>query len=110
MSLFGEFPYKDFDHSVFNFVGTLAVCHDCGFVRVISGLSDEDISRHYATDCLYSELTGVGVGGDSKEDLIRYEYYTEIVKKHLNISHARSIIDIGCSRGGYLKHLRSGSR
>ena len=106
MSLFGEFPYKDFDHSVFNFVGTLAVCHDCGFVRVISGLSDEDISRHYATDCLYSELTGVGVGGDSKEDLIRYEYYTEIVKKHLNISHARSIIDIGCSRGGYLKHLR----
>lgn len=106
MSLLEKFPFRDFDHSIFNFVGTLAACNDCGFVRVVSDLSDEDISRHYATDCLYSELTGVGVGGDSKEDNTRYEYYTEIVKKHLTINQAKSLVDVGCSRGGYLKHLK----
>lgn len=106
MSTLREFPFRDFDHSIFNFVGTLAACSDCGFVRVVSDLTDEEISRHYATDCLYSELTGVGVGGDSKEDNIRYECYTEIVKKYLIINQVQNLVDVGCSRGGYLKHLK----
>lgn len=106
MSALGKFPYRDFDHSIFNFVGTLVVCNDCGFVRVVSDLSDEEISRHYALDCLYSELTGVGVGGDSKEDSIRYEYYTEVVKKYLIGNAIKNLVDVGCSRGGFLKHLK----
>jgi len=104
-SVFGEFPYKDFDHSIFSFVGVLSVCNDCCFVRVISNLSDKEISQHYASNCLYSELTGVGVGGDSKEDNIRYEYYTRIIKKYL-VNADTSLVDVGCSRGGYLKYLK----
>jgi SAM-dependent methyltransferase len=106
MNALGKFPFRDFDHSIFNFIGTLAACNDCGFVRVLSNLSDNNISRHYATNCLYSELSGVGVGGDSKEDNVRYEYYAEIVKQYLIHNEAKSLVDVGCSRGGFVKYLK----
>lgn len=106
LSGLGKFPYRDFDRSIFNFVAELAACNACGTVRVISSLADDDISLYYSTDCLNSVLTGVGAGGDSPEDTVRYEYYYGIIKNYWPGQHAKGLVDVGCSRGGFLKYIK----
>jgi SAM-dependent methyltransferase len=103
--IIGQFPFADFDLSILNFTGTLFECGACGFVRVQSQLSDVAFAEHYATDCLYSEMSGVGVGGDTPEDLHRYKYYLDLIRHHRLSTYA--LVDVGCSQGGFLKFLRS---
>ena len=100
-----DFPFGDFDGSIFNFTARILECEGCGLVRINSEFSDETVSRHYAQDCLYALMTGVGVGGDSPEDLVRYDYYIRLLAEYGLVNG--SLADIGCSRGGFLKRLRS---
>lgn len=99
----GIVPAKDFDGSIFTFDGDFRHCPACGFVRVETGLSDREISRHYAEVSLYAALSGVGVGGDSAQDRARYAQYLAFMRA--NGVSAGSHADIGCSRGGFVRYL-----
>jgi SAM-dependent methyltransferase len=99
----GAIPFRDFDGSVFNFTSNIMYCKNCGFVKMDSLLSDDKISKHYAEHCLYHMLAGVGVGGGGREDITRYHYYYDIIKKHALLQG--KIADIGCSKGGFVKYL-----
>lgn len=90
----------DFDGSVFNHDAKFFLCPTCGFLETKSPFSDSDNSDHYASHVLYHSMSGVGVGGDSSEDLIRYERY-----KNLLGDLKGMVVDVGCSRGGFLKWL-----
>lgn len=101
----GTVPFRDFDGSVFNCNGEFWHCNSCGMVRVITGLTDSEIADHYANDCLYVAQSGVGVGGNSQEDLARYKHYSSFIKK--NEVSIGDITDVGCSRGGFLRYTAS---
>ena len=103
-----HFKYRDFDGSLFNIEADLGACGGCGFVRVGVPFDDEQISVHYACHSLYNSLGGVGVGGSTAEDIVRYRQYLSILDGIEERSE--SIADIGCSNGGFLKYLRDNSR
>ncbi len=105
-----DLEQRDFDGSVFNFIGCVFTCEDCGMVRVKTGLTDKSIAEYYDTSCMYSCLSGVGEGGSSPEDMFRYRYYEKFMSDAGVL--IGDIADIGCSRGGYLKYLatRGGRR
>lgn len=103
LQMIGTVPFRDFDGSIFNCDGTFWYCDHCGMVRVLTGLTDSTIARHYATDSLYVSQSGVGVGGSSAEDIVRYQYCENFLKdNHLSLN---CLADIGCSRGGFLRYL-----
>ncbi|MGV1006773.1 MAG: class I SAM-dependent methyltransferase [Candidatus Nanopelagicales bacterium] len=66
-------------------------------------LTDGEIAEHYAHESLYSALSGVGVGGDTPEDRVRYGYYVSFMRAHG--LEAGMVADIGCSRGGFVRFL-----
>jgi SAM-dependent methyltransferase len=99
-----HFKYRDFDGSLFNMEADFGLCRNCGFVRVMVPFDDAQISDHYTHHSLYNSLSGVGVGGSTTEDIVRYKHYLSILAGLENKSGA--IADIGCSSGGFLKYLR----
>lgn len=105
MNNFATFPYMDFDGSMFNQEGILFECEHCQLVSVKRKFTDSQITEHYANECLYSEQSGVGVGGSSREDLERYRYYHRLLAD--NKLFVDSVVDVGCSRGGWLNYLHS---
>jgi len=100
-----QFPFGDFDGGLFNYSASVLECPACGFVRNRGEFDDQTISQHYSEQCLYSSQSGVGIGGCSAEDNIRYEHYVSVLQKH-GLT-AGELVDVGCSRGGFLKHLHS---
>ncbi|TFF21814.1 class I SAM-dependent methyltransferase [Jiella endophytica] len=99
--------FRDFDGSLFSRSGVIRHCTACGLGAVDTGLSDAAIARHYADDCLYVEMTGVGVGGNTPEDAARYEHYADILAPFVGeISAKAGLVDVGCSRGGMLRDLK----
>lgn len=102
-SYLGSVPARDFDGSLFNFKGQFLHCQSCGFVRVETGLTDSAIAHHYAEESLYSRLSGVGVGGQSAEDEVRYAFSVAFMKASGCLTGA--LADIGCSRGGFIRYL-----
>lgn len=104
MKKIGDIPFRDFDESIFNFIGELYGCTFCGLVHVQSSFSDLDISNHYANNCLYHAMSGVGVGGMSDEDIARYRLYKQLIERY--IYEKGELVDIGCSRGGLLLYLQ----
>lgn len=103
MDPLGDIPLRDFDGSIFTGDAKLYECPRCGFARKEIGRSDIEITEHYARSSLYSVLTGPGVGGDSPEDVVRYEALANFMDEAGCLRG--SFADIGCSRGGYVKHL-----
>ena len=100
--------FRDFDGSLFSRAGVIRHCAACGLGAVDTGLSDAEIARHYADDCLYVEMTGVGVGGNTPEDLARYGHYAAIVAPQVDeIAAKAGLVDVGCSRGGMLRDFRA---
>jgi SAM-dependent methyltransferase len=100
----GEFPFADFDGSIFNCSAELFGCFSCDFVRVAFPFSDKELTDYYEkSDSLYTSLSGVGVGGDSKEDLARYAHGLDLLAA---IQGVKTVVDVGCSRGGFLKFVR----
>jgi SAM-dependent methyltransferase len=105
MERLGEFPFADFDGSLFNCDAGLLGCISCDFVRVAFPFSDKELSDYYEkSDSLYTSLSGVGVGGETDEDLARYKHGLKIL---CGIQGLQSVVDIGCSRGGFLKYVRN---
>jgi len=103
MRLLGIVPMRDFDGVLFNREGDYLYCDSCGMVQVKTGLSDSEISSHYAETSLYFAMTGVGVGGDSLEDKERYaNIWRFMVARGLTAGH---LVDVGCSRGGFIRYL-----
>ncbi len=103
-----DFPYHDFDGSLFSRSGAILHCAHCGLGAVASGLTDDIISDYYAEDCLYSAMSGVGVGGGSPEDLARYARYAQLLEPYISeIAAGSGFVDVGCSRGGLLVDLKS---
>lgn len=99
-----RFRWRDFDGSLFNMEADLLACGECGFVRVGVPFDDVRIAEHYARHSLYNSLGGVGVGGSTAEDLVRYEHYLAVLGDITE--SADSIADIGCSGGGLLTFLQ----
>ncbi len=103
-----DIRFADFDGSLFSRSGVIRHCRACGLGVVDTGLSDAEIARHYADDCIYAEMTGVGVGASTPEDLVRYRRYDEFLAPYLDeITEGAGLVDVGCSRGGMLRHLKS---
>ncbi|WAP70774.1 class I SAM-dependent methyltransferase [Jiella pelagia] len=103
-----DIAFRDFDGSLFSRSGVIRHCRACGLGVVDTGLSDARIARHYADDCIYAEMTGVGVGGNTPEDLFRYQSYNEFLAPYVDEITARAgLVDVGCSRGGMLRHLQT---
>ena len=90
----------DFDGSVFNHVSEILFCSNCGFFEAKSTYSDSEIEQYYANHVFYSSMSGVGVGNETSEDIVRYEKYARILEKSDG-----KLVDIGCSKGGWLKYL-----
>jgi SAM-dependent methyltransferase len=104
MEKLGEFPFADFDGSLFNCSAGLYGCPSCDFVRVAFPFSDKELAAYYEqSDSLYTSLSGVGVGGESDEDRERYEYGLNILSA---IPRIGSVVDVGCSKGGFMKYVR----
>ncbi len=103
MKNFATFPFRDFDGSIFNETGVLYECEHCLLVNVERSFTDSQITEHYAQECLYSEQSGVGVGGSSQEDISRYRFYHSIMSDNNLLMD--SVVDVGCSRGGWLCYL-----
>jgi SAM-dependent methyltransferase len=104
MEKLGEFPFADFDGSLFNCRADLMGCSPCDFIRVAFPFSDKELSDYYEqSESLYTSLSGVGVGGNSTEDLARYAHGLNIVSA---IPGTGSVVDVGCSRGGFLNYVR----
>ena len=103
MQELGTVPMRDFDGALFNRDGVYWHCLACGMSRVAYGLTDEDIAGFYTQECLYSVLSGVGVGGDTPEDRSRYAYYVGFMRSQA--LEAGTLADIGCSRGGFVRFL-----
>lgn len=99
-----KFTHKDFDGSIFNMEVNFGFCDQCNFVRVLVPFDDAKIAEHYTGQSLYGSLGGVGVGGSSREDIIRYSYYAKLL--HEMTEKPGSIADVGCASGGLLKYLR----
>ena len=99
-----HFKFRDFDGSLFNMEADFGLCGNCGFVRVMVPFDDAQISDHYTHHSLYNSLSGIGVGGSTTEDIVRYKQYLSILDGLEKKSE--SLADIGCSRGGFLKYLR----
>ena len=103
-----DIAFRDFDGSLFSRAGVIRHCRACGLGIVDTGLSDAEIARHYADDCIYAEMTGVGVGGNTPEDLFRYGRYDAFLAPYVDEITARAgLVDVGCSRGGMLRHLQT---
>ena len=98
-----HFRWRDFDGSLFNMAADLGLCTECGFVRVGVPFGDEQITDHYASHSFYPYLGGVGVGGSTAEDVVRYERYLAILGTVADQSV--SIADVGCAKGGLLNYL-----
>ena len=99
-----ELQIRDFDGSIFNLIEDVFACPVCGFCGVNTGLSDNAIARHYANASMYVALSGVGVGGNTAEDLMRYAHYEQFMRRE-GCLDSGAVADIGCSRGGFLKYL-----
>lgn len=99
-----HFKFRDFDGSLFNMEVDFGLCGHCGFVRALVPFGDEQISDHYANHSLYGSLGGVGVGGSTREDILRYEQYLYLLDTI--VQKSGSIADVGCSSGGFLSYLR----
>jgi SAM-dependent methyltransferase len=99
----GTVPMRDVDGALFNRDGLYRYCPACGMARVEFGMNDRAIAAHYAEECLYVALTGVGVGGDTPEDKARYAHYLGFMRAQgIDVG---KLADIGCSRGGFLRYL-----
>lgn len=96
--------FRDFDDSIFNIEVEFGFCQRCNFVRVLVPFTDSQIVEYYSKQSLYSSLTGVGAGGSAPEDIERYQHYINMLDGIIDKSS--SIVDIGCSNGGFLKFLR----
>lgn len=106
MTNVSDLPIRDFDGSIFNLSGKVVACPVCGFCRVNTGLSDDEISAHYANASMYAALSGVGVGGTTSEDLVRYAHYEQFMRQSGCLcEEGGGMADIGCSRGGFIKYL-----
>jgi len=99
----GNLSKKDFDGSAFNVECATYQCPNCQLVRMLAPITDQEILEHYKTFILYSSLTGIGVGGQTKEDIVRYQHYAEFMRDS-DITQGE-LIDIGCSRGGFIAYL-----
>ena len=103
MENLGEFPFADFDGSHFNCKAGLYGCFSCDFVRVAVPFSERALSEYYEkSDSLYTSLSGVGVGGETDEDIARYTHGLNVLS---GIPDVGSVVDVGCSRGGFLKYV-----
>ncbi|MEK9684949.1 MAG: class I SAM-dependent methyltransferase [Rhodospirillaceae bacterium] len=91
----------DFDGSVFNHISRVLTCPRCGFLETKSPFSDLENEEHYAKHILYHSMGGVGVGNETAEDLARYKKYLGLLDDLKGL-----LVDIGCSKGGWLKFLR----
>ena len=103
-----RFKWRDFDGSLFNMVADLGLCAECGFVRVCVPFGDKEISGYYACHSLHASLGGVGNGGSTVEDFMRYEHYLAILGTVTD--QATSIADVGCAKGGLLNYIKEHSR
>ena len=95
-----SFQKMDFDGSIFNHESEVYFCENCGYLETRSPYLDSDNADHYANHVLYNSMSGIGVGGDTTEDRFRYNQYLKL----LDLEQA-TLVDIGCSRGGFLKHI-----
>ncbi|UTG92336.1 class I SAM-dependent methyltransferase [Geobacter sulfurreducens] len=95
----------DFDGTIFDQRILVASCLHCGFGYNICDFSSSSLEEHYQSEALYQTETGFGVGGTTPADLARYERYYQLLKPYL-AGRERCIVDVGCSKGGFLAFLR----
>lgn len=102
-----EVRFRDFDGSIFNVNALARMCLKCTHTTVDSSLDDDTIVEHYKNFSLYSTQSGVGVGGESVEDLARYSFYSDLLNRSDKDSWSSplKVVDVGCARGGFLKYL-----
>lgn len=95
----------DFDGTIFDQRILVGSCLQCGFGYNICDFSSSSLEEHYQSEALYQTETGFGVGGTTPADLARYERYYQLLKPHL-AGREGCIVDVGCSKGGFLAFLR----
>lgn len=96
----------DFDGTIFDLRVLVEICQNCGFVFNCPDFSTSGLEDHYENEALYQTEAGYGVGGTTPADLERYSRYYSLMEPHITSKDAK-IIDVGCSKGGFLNFLRS---
>ncbi|MGD7037312.1 class I SAM-dependent methyltransferase [Methylotuvimicrobium buryatense] len=99
----GYCQYGDFDGGLFSYKADLLECVRCGFVRLQGEFDDQAIENYYSNDCMYASAGGIGVGGRSQEDQIRYRHYLNLLQTIA--PGGGRLLDVGCSRGGFIRYV-----
>ena len=96
----------DFDGTAFDTRVLVVCCEECGFVYNIPDFTSSCLEDHYQNEALYQTEAGFGVGGTTPADISRYARYYGLLEPYLAPKN-KNIVDIGCSKGGFLAFLRT---
>lgn len=81
----------------------LVSCLNCGFVYNDFNAGPYLLQKYYRINDHYLNSTTSGTGGDSPIEQSRYQRLQQLLAPSLR--HDCSIVDIGCGKAGFLKHL-----
>ena len=99
-----DWPFSGLGESVFNYTAHFYTCPHCG-LGYIGNVDDAELSRFYAEECAYFSSDHFDI--NSKENIQKYSTYRAVLK---NAGlEGRSILDVGCGRGGFLRWLKQNS-
>ncbi len=96
-----DWPFSGLGESVFNYTAHFYTCPHCG-LGYIDNVDDAELSRFYAEECAYFSSDHFDI--NSKENIQKYKTYRSVLET--GGLEGRSILDVGCGRGGFLRWLK----
>ena len=83
----------------------IVACNNCGFVFESNNYTQKDYDEHYKSIKSFFVNTSGGTGGESEDDLKRYDFQIDKILKFINYKSI-DILDIGCAKGGLLRRFK----
>ena len=87
------------------------ICENCGLIRNLKCLDEESLKNFYKNEYrkIYTGKISTDQNHLEKVFLAQYETgkkYYELIKKYINKSDSKNILEIGCSSGGTLSYFK----
>lgn len=96
-----EWQFSGLGKSVFDYTAHYCFCDTCG-LAYISNVNDVELSGFYEEECAYFSSDHFDV--NSAENITKYRAYRKTLEA--NGLGGKSILDVGCGRGGFLRWLK----
>ena len=72
----------------------------CGFLYNQFSVTEQKTTSFYRDNTLYPVTMGVGSGGFSSFDELRYQATARFINANSTVRYDNAIADIGCAKGG----------